>query len=188
MAGNLTEKGFWRWRRQRDGWHKLASHHSWLRRKLTSRCVMSLKLSQEFDYGMQSMGAQFDYQNQFANAQYDRDVGMLNATGTPGSLKSSSIRSARPSDTDQQRHPRPSKHWARDSKIGKTSRHKVKSMSARSTLKEHRIGKTSQPSKRNKVSESRAISKPRVKLINRTSRPKVRLTSVKSTPKVNKTG
>ena len=36
--------------------------------------------AQEFDYGMQSMGAQFDYQNQFANAQYDRDIGMLNAT------------------------------------------------------------------------------------------------------------
>ena len=38
-------------------------------------------VQEEFDYGMQSMGAQFDYQNKFANAQYDRDVGMLNATG-----------------------------------------------------------------------------------------------------------
>ena len=36
---------------------------------------------QEFDYGMQSMGAQFDYQNEYANAQNSRDLGMLGATG-----------------------------------------------------------------------------------------------------------
>ena len=41
----------------------------------------SSMMQQEFNYGMQSMGAQFDFQNEFANAQYDRDVGMLAATG-----------------------------------------------------------------------------------------------------------
>ena len=41
----------------------------------------SSMMQQEFNYGMQSMGAQFDFQNQFANAQNDRDVAMLAATG-----------------------------------------------------------------------------------------------------------
>jgi len=36
---------------------------------------------EEFEYGMQSMGAQFEQQNDFANAQYERDIGMLGATG-----------------------------------------------------------------------------------------------------------
>jgi len=36
---------------------------------------------EEFEYGMQSMGAQFEQQNNYANAQYDRDIGMLGATG-----------------------------------------------------------------------------------------------------------
>jgi len=36
---------------------------------------------EEFDYGMQSMGAQFEHQNNYANAQHDRDLGMLGATG-----------------------------------------------------------------------------------------------------------
>ena len=40
----------------------------------------SAMMAQEFNYGMQSMGAQFDYQNEFANAQFDRDIGMLGAT------------------------------------------------------------------------------------------------------------
>ena len=38
-------------------------------------------MQQEFEQGMQTMGAQFDYQNTYANAQYDRDIGMLGATG-----------------------------------------------------------------------------------------------------------
>ena len=37
--------------------------------------------NEEFQYGMQSMGAQFEHQNNFANAQYDRDIGILGATG-----------------------------------------------------------------------------------------------------------
>ena len=39
----------------------------------------SSMMQQEFNYGMQSMGAQFDFQNQFANAQNDRDIAMLAA-------------------------------------------------------------------------------------------------------------
>jgi hypothetical protein len=38
-------------------------------------------MQQEFNYGMQSMGAQFEYQDKFANNQYDRDLGTLGATG-----------------------------------------------------------------------------------------------------------
>ena len=41
----------------------------------------SSMMQQEFNYGMQSMGAQFDFQNQFANAQFDRDIGMIAAQG-----------------------------------------------------------------------------------------------------------
>ena len=41
----------------------------------------SSNMEQEFNYGMQSMGAQFDYQDKFANNQYDRDLGTLAATG-----------------------------------------------------------------------------------------------------------
>ena len=38
-------------------------------------------MQQEFNYGMQSMGAQFEYQNKFANNQYNRDLGTLAAQG-----------------------------------------------------------------------------------------------------------
>jgi hypothetical protein len=38
-------------------------------------------MKQEFNYGMQSMGAQYEYQNKFANNQYNRDLGTLAATG-----------------------------------------------------------------------------------------------------------
>jgi hypothetical protein len=38
-------------------------------------------MQQEFNYGMQSMGAQFEYQDKFANNQFDRDLGTLAATG-----------------------------------------------------------------------------------------------------------
>ena len=41
----------------------------------------SSMMQQEFNYGMQSMGAQFDFQNEFANAQFDRDIATLAATG-----------------------------------------------------------------------------------------------------------
>ena len=41
----------------------------------------SSNMEPEFNYGMQSMGAQFDYQDKFANNQYDRDLGTLAATG-----------------------------------------------------------------------------------------------------------
>ena len=41
----------------------------------------SSNMQQEFNYGMQSMGAQFEYQDKFANNQYDRDLGTLGATG-----------------------------------------------------------------------------------------------------------
>ena len=41
----------------------------------------SSNMQQEFNYGMQSMGAQFEYQDKFANNQYDRDLGTLAATG-----------------------------------------------------------------------------------------------------------
>lgn len=41
----------------------------------------SSMMQQEFNYGMQSMGAQFDFQNDFANAQFDRDVAMTAAEG-----------------------------------------------------------------------------------------------------------
>ena len=41
----------------------------------------SSMMQQEFNYGMQSMGAQFDYQNEFANAQFDRDIAMTAAQG-----------------------------------------------------------------------------------------------------------
>lgn len=41
----------------------------------------SSNMEQEFNYGMQSMGAQFDFQDKFANNQYDRDLGTLAATG-----------------------------------------------------------------------------------------------------------
>lgn len=41
----------------------------------------SSMMQQEFNYGMQSMGAQFDFQNEFANAQHDRDIGMIAAQG-----------------------------------------------------------------------------------------------------------
>ena len=38
-------------------------------------------MKEEFNYGMQSMGAQYGYQDKFANNQYDRDLGTLAATG-----------------------------------------------------------------------------------------------------------
>ena len=38
-------------------------------------------MKQEFNYGMQSMGAQYEYQNKFANNQYNRDLGTLAAQG-----------------------------------------------------------------------------------------------------------
>jgi hypothetical protein len=41
----------------------------------------SSNMQQEFNYGMQSMGAQFEYQDKFANNQFDRDLGTLSATG-----------------------------------------------------------------------------------------------------------
>ena len=41
----------------------------------------SSNMSQEFNYGMQSMGAQFEFQDKFANNQFDRDLGTLAATG-----------------------------------------------------------------------------------------------------------
>ena len=41
----------------------------------------SAMMQQEFNYGLQSMGAQFEYQNEFANAQHDRDLGIIGATG-----------------------------------------------------------------------------------------------------------
>ena len=41
----------------------------------------SLNMEQEFNYGMDSMGAQFEYQDKFANNQHDRDLGTLTATG-----------------------------------------------------------------------------------------------------------
>ena len=41
----------------------------------------SSNMQQEFNYGMQSMGAQFEFQDKFANNQYDRDLGTLGATG-----------------------------------------------------------------------------------------------------------
>jgi hypothetical protein len=41
----------------------------------------SSNMQQEFNYGMQSMGAQFEYQDKFANNQFDRDLGTLAATG-----------------------------------------------------------------------------------------------------------
>ena len=41
----------------------------------------STNMKQEFNYGMQSMGAQYEYQNKFANNQYNRDLGTLAATG-----------------------------------------------------------------------------------------------------------
>ena len=36
---------------------------------------------EEFNYGMQSMGAQFEHQNNYANAQFDRDIGISAAQG-----------------------------------------------------------------------------------------------------------
>ncbi len=41
----------------------------------------SSNMKQEFNYGMQSMGAQYEYQNKFANNQYNRDLGTLAAQG-----------------------------------------------------------------------------------------------------------
>jgi hypothetical protein len=41
----------------------------------------SSNMEQEFNYGMQSMGAQFEFQDKFADNQYDRDLGTLGATG-----------------------------------------------------------------------------------------------------------
>ena len=41
----------------------------------------SSNMKQEFNYGMQSMGAQFEYQNKFANNQYNRDLGTMAAAG-----------------------------------------------------------------------------------------------------------
>lgn len=41
----------------------------------------SSMMQQEFNYGMQSMGAQFEFQNKFANSQHDRDLGIIGATG-----------------------------------------------------------------------------------------------------------
>ena len=42
----------------------------------------SSNMRQEFNYGMQSMGAQYEYQNKFANNQYNRDLGTLAAQGS----------------------------------------------------------------------------------------------------------
>jgi hypothetical protein len=82
MAGNLTEKAF-----DADAAKTLAYTQGEVSSNL-ARQEADLQMrnesearAQEFDYGMQSMGAQFDYQNEFANSQYDRDVGMLAATG-----------------------------------------------------------------------------------------------------------
>ena len=47
-------------------------------------------MQQEFNYGMQSMGAQFEYQDKFADNQYDRDLGTLGATGEQERLSQSS--------------------------------------------------------------------------------------------------
>ena len=82
MAGNLTEKAF-----DADAAKDMAltqagisSNLATLEADLQMRNETEAR-KQEFDYGMQSMGAQFDYQNEFANAQFDRDIGMLNASG-----------------------------------------------------------------------------------------------------------
>lgn len=41
----------------------------------------SSNMQQEFNYGMQSMGAQYELQNKFADQQYNRDLGMVSAVG-----------------------------------------------------------------------------------------------------------
>lgn len=82
MAGNLTEKAF-----DADAAKEMALTQAGISSDLaTHNADLQMRneteaRKQEFDYGMQSMGAQFDYQNQFANSQYDRDIGMLGATG-----------------------------------------------------------------------------------------------------------
>lgn len=82
MAGNLTEKAF-----DADAAKTMALTQGEISSNLAQQ-EADLQMrnetearAQEFDYGMQAMGAQFDYQNEFANSQYDRDVGMLAATG-----------------------------------------------------------------------------------------------------------
>ena len=82
MAGNLTEKAF-----DADAAKTMALTQGEISSNLASQEAdlqmrnESEARKQEFDYGMQAMGAQFDYQNEFANAQFDRDIGMLSATG-----------------------------------------------------------------------------------------------------------
>ena len=82
MAGNMTEKAF-------D--HDMAKDMAFTQAGIGSELALheaNLQMrnetearSQEFDYGMATMGAQFEHQNNYANAQYDRDIGMLNASG-----------------------------------------------------------------------------------------------------------
>ena len=47
----------------------------------------SMNMEQEFNYGMQSMGAQMEYQDKFANNQHERDLGTLTATGEQARLQ-----------------------------------------------------------------------------------------------------
>jgi hypothetical protein len=82
MAGNLTEKAF-----DADAAKDMALTQAKISSKLASK-EADLQMrnetearKQEFDYGMQALGAQFDYQNEFANAQTDRDITMLAASG-----------------------------------------------------------------------------------------------------------
>ena len=55
----------------------------------------SSNMQQEFNYGMQSMGAQFEYQDKFANNQFDRDLGTLAATGDQQRARPIPIKSQR---------------------------------------------------------------------------------------------
>ena len=41
----------------------------------------ALLMGQEFNYGMQQMGADYKLNNQFSNNQYERDLGMVSAVG-----------------------------------------------------------------------------------------------------------
>ena len=82
MAANLTEKAF-----DADAAKEMAYTQAGISSDL-AKTEADLQMrnetearSQEYAYGMASMGAQFEHQNNFANAQYDRDIGMLDATG-----------------------------------------------------------------------------------------------------------
>ena len=59
---------------------QIAQSNMTLAADLESRNTAS-NMKQEFNYGMQSMGAQYEYQNKFANNQYNRDLGTLAAQG-----------------------------------------------------------------------------------------------------------